>query len=90
MLRDGLQIYGERQDLSFVKQVVADHIEVIYRELILNYPIKTCRHVLGGGGAYLFKDVITLKIPGTILAENSQFANALGFKKVGEALWQRY
>jgi len=89
VLRKGLQIYGEKQDLSFTMQIVADHIEAIHRELFLNYPIKTSKHVLGGGGAYLFKNVITRKIPGTIIAPNSQFANAIGFKKVGEALWAR-
>jgi plasmid segregation protein ParM len=89
VLRKGLQIYGEKQDLSFLKQVVADHVEAIYRELYLSYPIKTSKHVLGGGGAYLFKDIITRKIPDTIIAPNAQFANAIGFKKVGEALWGR-
>jgi hypothetical protein len=87
VLRKGLHIYGEKQDLSFLKQLIADHVEAIYRELFLSYPIQTSKHVLGGGGAHLFKDIVSRKIPGTIIAPNSQFANAIGFKRVGEALW---
>ncbi|SHJ03857.1 ParM/StbA family protein [Lutispora thermophila] len=90
ILRKGLQIYGEKQDLSFIKAIIADHIEAIYRELYLKYPIKTSKHIIAGGGAYLFKDIIERKIPRTVLVPNAQFANAIGFKKVGEALWQRY
>lgn len=90
ILRHGLEIYGEKQDLSFLKNIIQEHCERILKELTLNYPIKTSKVVLVGGGAMLLKPAIEKKIPNCTLIPNAQFANANGFKKVGLSLWQRY
>ena len=90
ILKYGLEIYGQKQDLSFLRNIIEEHVEKILKELILNYPIKTTKVVLSGGGAYLLKNFIEKKIPNISVLPNAQFANAIGFKKVGESIWQRY
>lgn len=90
IFKSGLEIYGQKQDLSFLRSIIEEHVELIFKELILNYPIKTTKVVLSGGGSYLLKNFIEKRIPNVFILPNAQFANAIGFKKVGESLWQRY
>ncbi|TDT63443.1 ParM/StbA family protein [Fonticella tunisiensis] len=90
ILKSGLEIYGEKQDLSFLKPVIEEHTEAIFKELTLNYPIKTTNVALAGGGAYLLQGIFQKRIPSSRLIPDAQFANANGFRKVGESLWQRF
>jgi plasmid segregation protein ParM len=88
ILRNGLEIYGEKQDLSFIKPIINKHIDKIFKELNINYPIETEDSLLTGGGAYLLKGLFKKRIPNIIVPENSLFTNAYGLKKVGESLWK--
>jgi plasmid segregation protein ParM len=90
ILKRGLYLYGEKQDLSFAKNVIAQHIAEIFKELDLNYPVKTEQVLLAGGGAYLYGALFNRKYKHAATIENAQFANALGFKKVGETIWRKY
>lgn len=89
ILRDGIEIYGQKQDLSFLKSTIEEHIEPLFQELTLNYPIKTTKIALAGGGAYLYKNIFSKRIPNTSIIPNPQLANAIGFKRIGESLWQQ-
>lgn len=89
LLRNGLYIYGQKQDLSFTKIIIQEHVEKVFKELFLKYPVKTSRVLLAGGGAYLFRSIFEKRIPGCNIIPGAQFANAVGFKRVGESLWQR-
>ncbi|QAT40813.1 ParM/StbA family protein [Clostridium sp. JN-9] len=88
ILNKGLSIYGEKQNLSFLKPIIESHLNNIINELIMNYPIKTSRLYLTGGGTYLYGQAIQNKMPGTKIMGNCQFNNCLGFKNVGVSLWQ--
>ena len=89
ILKNGLYIYNVRKDLSFAKEIIKSHIDSIYKELELNYNPSTKLLLLSGGGAYLYINVIKVKYPHATLIPDAQFANANGFKKVGESIWQR-
>lgn len=90
VLRNGLEIFGVKQNLVFLRDIIHEHCERITKELILNYPVKTSKVPIAGGGGMLLKGVIESKIPNCTLIPYAQFANANGFKKVGESLWQKY
>lgn len=87
IIKKGLFIYGEKQDINFVKDIILEHLEKVLQELFLKYPVKTTKMLITGGGAYLFKSCFEKRVPGTTLIPNAQLANAIGFKKVGESLW---
>lgn len=88
LLRNELIIDGEHQSKHFIKDVCIQHLSELFAELDLNYPIRTTPIYLVGGGAYILGDYIKLKYKRVVVLENAQFANAVGFKKVGEKIWQ--
>lgn len=86
IFNSGLTVDGEPQDLSFLKPIIANHLQEIFNELDLNYPVRTIPVFLCGGGAYVLSNAFTKKYKNSIVLKNSQFSNAVGFKKVGENL----
>lgn len=89
ILTQGLTINGESQDVLFLKPVLSDHIKNICEHIRVNYPANTTPIYLCGGGALLLQKVFEQQFKNIKMLENSQFANALGFKRVGEAIWQK-
>jgi plasmid segregation protein ParM len=85
ILRKGLLIDGEKQNISFLQPVINSYVEPVKQELLLNYPVRSTNVLLCGGGASTFKD--PLGIPSAVVLENSQFSNAVGFHKVGLAIY---
>lgn len=90
ILKNGLTIYGEKQNVDFIRNIIEEHTDKIMKELLLKYPVKTAKVTLVGGGAYTLKTLFDKRIPGSTIIPNAQFANALGFKNIGVSLWQRY
>lgn len=89
VLLNGLTIEGEEQDISFLAPTIAEHVDKICEEVRVNYPHKTTDIYLCGGGGEILYRAFDRRFKGIKLMENSQFANAIGFRKVGEAIWQR-
>jgi plasmid segregation protein ParM len=87
ILRNGLELFGVKQDLSFTKPVIKKYIDKIVKELYINYPIQTENVIVTGGGSFLLGEALRAYIPNLTMMENSIFANAYGFKRVGESLW---
>jgi plasmid segregation protein ParM len=87
ILRNGFELFGIRQDLSFTKPVIKKYIDKILKELYINYPIQTEDVILTGGGSFLLGEALKAYIPNLTIMDNSIFANAYGFKRVGESLW---
>jgi plasmid segregation protein ParM len=86
ILKNGLELYGEKQDLSFLKNIILEHTDKIFKELNL-YPIKTSRVMFTGGGSKKLHAVLKQRQPGCIFQSNYLMATAQGLKKVGEKLW---
>ena len=89
ILLNGLTIDGEPQDISFLAPTIAEHVDKICGEVKVNYPYKTTDIYLCGGGGEILHKAFERRFKGITLMENSQFANAIGFKKVGETIWRR-
>lgn len=87
ILRNGLKIYGEEKDISFALEVFREYVEKIVSELQINYSIKTHDIKLTGGGAVLLAKAFTKRLPNAEIVDNPFFANAIGFKRVGESIW---
>lgn len=88
ILEHGLEIYGEKQDLRFTKEIIVEHTDRIFKELNL-YPLKTSRVMFTGGGSRDLKGLLKKRLPGCLFETNYMMATAYGLKKVGEMLWQR-
>lgn len=86
ILKNGLYLDGEKRELKFTRNIFERYTERIMAELRLNYPIRTSRCILTGGGGLLMKGLFMKQIKGLIHISNI-FANAEGFKKVGESIW---
>lgn len=87
IMRDDLIVDGIIRSKEFVHAICRDHLEQLFYELDLNYPARTTPIYLCGGGAYTLGRYIKARYPATKIMEQSQFANAIGFAKVGEKIW---
>lgn len=87
ILSNGLQVNGIEQDITFIKPILAEHIESICENVRVNYPANATPIYLCGGGAAALFPAFQKKFPNVKMLNNSQFANAIGFKKVGETIW---
>lgn len=87
ILKEGLKVDGEEIEWNFVKTIIDNFTNDLMNEL-RNFDIRTTNVYLSGGGAKLLNKTLTGKIPGMIMLEDYLFANAKGFKKVGESKWR--
>lgn len=87
ILKEGLFLNGELQDISFVKPVLEKNFNSIFKELQLKYNVNKGYIYLTGGGAIILKQAFKNRLKNLIISPNPIFDNALGFQKVGESLW---
>lgn len=86
--RGKLKVDNKDVDLSFITEILKVNFMKIKQELDLRFPARTERIILVGGGAKLFGKAFKRRYSNCEIAENNIFANAKGFKKVGENIWQ--
>ena len=89
VLVHGLTIEGEKQDLAFLQPILSQYLEPILTEFQLNYPSKTTQIVLCGGGASILYGAFKSRFKSVILLPDSQFANAIGYYKIGCKKFER-
>ena len=87
IVRKGLMIDGEKQDLKFLQSVFISYADTICKELELNYPIHNLQVYLTGGGASSFLNPLKAIMPSIKILNDSQFSNALGFYNVGRQMY---
>lgn len=87
IMREGLKVDGEEVNFNFMKNIVDNLIDELMNEL-RNFPIRTNRVLLTGGGSKLLKRSLSNKIKGLEVMEDYLFSNAIGFKNVGVAKWK--
>lgn len=85
--RNELFVYGKKQDLSFLKDIIEMHLDKIFKELNL-YPIRDSAVMFTGGAIKLYKKILMKKVPNCLFQTNYLLGNAQGFKKAGEYKWQ--
>ena len=88
ILQNGLQIYGENQDVSFAIQVFKDFVNSLVNRIQIDYPVKTYPILLVGGGAEMLYKPIKKRIPNAQLIKDSFLANANGYYKIGRSIWR--
>lgn len=87
ILKNGLKIYGEEVDINFAIEIYKQYVEDLINKVQLEYSLKTYDVALVGGGSRLLYTPLKRRLPNSFLVENSVFANANAFRKVGENLW---
>lgn len=88
VLKDGLEVDGQQADMTFITPFIKDIVEELMNELNLNYPIRTHKTILTGGGSFLLYGVLKKRVESLMRIDNYLFANAQGFRKVGLSLWK--
>lgn len=88
LIRDGLYIYGQPVDLG-VDTIAIEHTREIIERLSLEYDLKSIRNViLTGGPAEWIKKYFMLDIPQIKTLPQSQFANAIGYRNIGQVIFR--
>lgn len=87
ILKSGLKIYGEEQNIEFAMFIYHTFVNSIISLLQVDYSLKTYDIALVGGGAKTLYKTFKNAMPNTRLIENSFFANAIGYERIGENIW---
>lgn len=87
LLKEGLFIYGTKVDMG-IGEIVLEHCKEIIERLSLEYDLKSIRNILiTGGPAEWIKQYFANYIPQIRTMQNNQFANAIGYKNIGQVLF---
>lgn len=81
IIKNGLKIDGEHQNLDFMYNILTVFTEDIINTLKLEYSLRTNDLLIIGGGGNLFYKSIKKRVKQAQLIENSIFANAEGFRR---------
>lgn len=88
ILRNGLFIKGEKQNISFAIDVFKEYLEKLITKLNIQYSLDTNNITFTGGGSLLLSKPIKKRIPYATIMQDALFSNARGFYKKGCKLWQ--
>lgn len=88
ILRNGLTIKGERQDINFAINVFKEYLEQLITKLNIQYSLDTNNITFTGGGSLLLSNPIKNRIPYATIMQDALFSNARGFYRKGCKLWQ--
>lgn len=83
-----LKVDGEMVDLSFITEILKKNFLKINEDLTMKFPARTENIILVGGGYKLFQKAFKNRYKNSYVADNPIYANAIGFRKVADMLWQ--
>lgn len=86
--RGYLKVDGYNTELSFITEILKKNFIKINEDLSMKFPARTEKIILVGGGYKLFERAFKNRYQNCYVADNPIYANAIGFQKVGEMLWQ--
>ncbi len=86
--RGTLAIDGEKVNLNFITSILKTNFMRIKEDLDFKFNVRTEKIILVGGGSKLFGKAFINRYSNCTIADDPIYANAKGFKKVGEKLWQ--
>lgn len=86
ILTDGMIIDGTKADIRFTKSIFEKYVNRIVGELQLNYPIRTSKCIICGGGGKLLQGFFKRELKNLIVITDI-FSNAKGFKNIGQNIW---
>lgn len=82
------KVDGVNVDINFITDILKTNFMKIKEELDFKYPARTEDIILVGGGAKLFGKAFRKRYINSSVAIDPIYANANGFKKVGDMLWK--
>lgn len=88
ILQHGLKIDGKPVNIEGAIDVFRQFVNDLVGRLQIEYSIRTRDVLLIGGGCSLLYQAIQKRIPAAQIIGNPVFANAYGFKRLGDDLWQ--
>ncbi|MFQ6881003.1 ATPase [Clostridium sp.] len=88
IVRNGLFYDGESKDTSFITPILKKHFNSIFKDLQFNFNINKGYVLLTGGGSLTFQKAFENRLNNVLISPNPLFDNAIGFKKLGESIWQ--
>ena len=88
VIKNGLMLKGENKDISFIKPILQKHFNSLYKELQLKFNVDKGYILLTGGGSLSLQYAFKNRLNNVLVSNDCIFDNAIGFKKVGETLWQ--
>lgn len=89
ILKEGLFLNGSHRDISFIKPILLNNFNSIWKEIQLKFNTSLGYILLTGGGSLTLGKAFKNRIGNNlIISKNPLFDNAEGFKKVGESIWQ--
>lgn len=89
LTRNSFIIDGEAINTEFIKNILRSNFSKIKEKLDLDFPARTEKIILVGGGATLFYKAFKNRYTNCEMIKENILSNAKGFKKVGEMLWQK-
>lgn len=87
ILRDGLFLKGQQEDITFIQPILKRNFNTIFKELQLKYNTNKGYVYLTGGGSITLQLAFKNRLKNLIISKNPIFDNAIGFERVGESLW---
>jgi plasmid segregation protein ParM len=90
IMKNGLKLDGEQQDLSFLKPLILEYFKPIITTVTKQFPVRSSNVYFIGGGSIYFKDFIKAAIPHAIIPNDAQFSNAYGFYSIAQSMYQKY
>lgn len=89
VLKHGLKVNNNEIDIKDCMMVFKDFVENLINNIKVEYPLSTLDVRLVGGGSVVLATPLLKRLPQAQIINNSVFANAMAFGKVGEKLWQK-
>ena len=80
-------IRGEKKDITYLNDVVADHVAEICNVINQNFDTESTDIILIGGGAKKLVKYFNKQYGNAKVADNNQLVNAKTYAAVGEMLW---
>lgn len=85
ILKEGLFIYGKEKEVNY--NAYKEYVDKVFNLLQLNYPLKTHKVFLSGGGSKRLFRPFQNRIPQVDIIQDPFFANAYTFYNYGRSLW---
>lgn len=82
-------IKGHAIDRMFVKDILRNTFNSIFKELQLKYSLDSGYVLLVGGGSYIFQKTFKKRLGNIITVPDAEYLNAIGFYKRGVSTWLR-
>lgn len=88
VMKNGLFIAGEKQDISCVKVALKRTLDLVIQELNVNFSAKIYPTLLTGGGGKKFFPTLKKRYGHVTLSDDFLFSNANGFKEYGKKVFK--